>query len=184
MSFRELIAKALINNGTSLDRLGRGEEAIAVFDDVIVRLAGSPELPLLEAVVKALLSKGLALGELGRRDEEIALYDDVAARFGSAPELCLRKLVASALVNKGVRLGQLDRSEEAVAVSDEVATRFGSAPEAPLRDLVRQRSPTKKSLSTSSAEAVCRRRVEETVARGSDRASISPNLRVHCRRSW
>jgi hypothetical protein len=41
------------NKGVALGALGRSEEAIAGYDDVLARLAMVPELPLREQVAKA-----------------------------------------------------------------------------------------------------------------------------------
>ena len=75
-------AKALVNKGVTLGTLGRSEEEIGVYDDVVARFGGAAELALLEPVARALVNKGVALGTLGRSEESIGVYDDVVARFG------------------------------------------------------------------------------------------------------
>ena len=135
-ALREQVAKALFNLGVRLGELGRSEEAIAVYDDLLARFGTATELPLREQVARALVSKGVRLGALGRSEEAIAVYDDLLARFGTATELPLREQVARALVNKGVRLGALGRSEDAIAVYDDLLARFGTATELPLREQV------------------------------------------------
>ena len=70
----------------TLGQLGRREEAIAVYDDVVGRFGTATELPLLEEVARALVNKGVTLGQLGCNEEEIAVYDDVVGRFGTATE--------------------------------------------------------------------------------------------------
>jgi methyltransferase (TIGR00027 family) len=79
---------------------GRGEDAIAAYDDLLSRLATATELPLRELVANSLVKKGVTLSALGRGEDAIAAYDDLRARFASAIELPLRELVANALVNK------------------------------------------------------------------------------------
>ena len=69
----ELVARALFNKGVSLGALDRGEEAIAVYDDLIARFSSATELPLREQVAKALVNKGGRLGALNRNEEEIAV---------------------------------------------------------------------------------------------------------------
>jgi tetratricopeptide (TPR) repeat protein len=95
----------------TLDALGRSDEAIALYDNVIARFGAAPEPALRELVAKTLFNKGVTLGGLGRSDEEIAAYDDLLGRFGAASEPALREQVAKALVNKGVRLGALGIAE-------------------------------------------------------------------------
>ncbi|MBU1184017.1 MAG: tetratricopeptide repeat protein [Proteobacteria bacterium] len=133
---RSEIARALVNKGVALGSLGRGEDAIAVYDEVISRFGDAEELPLREQVARALMNKGVALESLGRGEDEIAVYDEVIRRFGDAEELPLRERVARALVNKGITLGSLGRGEDAITVYDEVIRRFGDAEELPLRERV------------------------------------------------
>ncbi len=130
------VARALVNKGNTLGRLSRGEEAIAVYDDVVSRFGAADEAALRGHVVRALVNKGFWLGELGRSGEEIAVYDDVIGRFGIASGVVFQEELAQALFNKGVRLGGLGRGGEAVAVYNDVVGRFGTAVEAALRGLV------------------------------------------------
>ena len=127
---------ASINVGVLLGQLGRSEEALVVYDDVIARYADAPEPALREQVARALFNKGARLGQLGRSEEELVVYDDVIARYADAPEPALREQVARARVNKGARLGQLGRSEEELVVYDDVIARYADAPEPALREQV------------------------------------------------
>jgi tetratricopeptide (TPR) repeat protein len=133
---RSIQANALVNKGATLGQLGRNEEAIAVYEDVVARFGTASEPALREPVAKALVNKGVRLGQLSRGEEGIVVYEDVVARFGAAPEPALREPVAKALVNKGVTLGQLRRREEEIAVYEDVVARFGAAPEPALREEV------------------------------------------------
>ena len=54
---REQVAKALVNKGAALGQLGRNEEAIAIYDDVITRFGSAPESSLREMVTEALAAK-------------------------------------------------------------------------------------------------------------------------------
>ena len=118
-------ATALFNTGIVLGELNRGEEEIAVYNEIVRRFGEATEVELREQVARALINKGIALRQQDRCEEAIAVYDKVVRRFGEATEVELRKLVARALLNKGIALGQKDRSEEAIAVYDEVVRRFG-----------------------------------------------------------
>jgi tetratricopeptide (TPR) repeat protein len=110
-------AQALFNKGIALGELGRSEEEIAVYDDLLARFGNAIELPLREQVATALVNKGITLDALDRREEAIAVYDDVLTRFGNATEPALREQVATALVNKGITLDALDRREEAKSLA-------------------------------------------------------------------
>ncbi|HWR76338.1 MAG TPA: hypothetical protein VN283_03905 [Thiobacillus sp.] len=98
------IARALYNKGVALGQLGRREDEIVVYDDLLSRFGEATELPLREHVAKALLHKGVILGQLGRSGDEIAVYDDLLSRFGEATELPLREIMAIANNGKGFAL--------------------------------------------------------------------------------
>ena len=84
-----------------LDQLGRSEEAIRVFDEVVARFGQASEPDIRLAAATALVRKGVRLGQLGRVDEAIRSYDEVVARFGQESEPGIREQVALALRNKG-----------------------------------------------------------------------------------
>jgi hypothetical protein len=126
---RSRAARALINKGITLGRLGRNEEEIAVYENVIERFAAAREPALEEQVGRGLFNKGVSLGQIGRRSEQIATYDDVVKRYGTRTELPLRELVAQAQLNKGAALSGLGRCDEAIAVYRDVIGRFGDAGE-------------------------------------------------------
>ena len=132
----EDFAFARFNEGYAFGQLGRSEEAIAAYDDIVARYGAAREAALRERVVRALVNKGVRLGALNRIDEEIAVYDEVIAGYGAAREAALREEVARALVNKGVALGHLNRHEEAIKVYDDVVAHYGAASEVTLRQLV------------------------------------------------
>jgi tetratricopeptide (TPR) repeat protein len=136
LRLRGRVAKALLYKGITLGDLGRSEEEIAVYDEVVSRFADARVPALRERVANALFNKGGTLGTLGRGEEAIAVYDEVVRRFADAKEPALRELVAKALVNKGHRLGTLGRSEEAIAIYDEVVNRFADHKEPALREQV------------------------------------------------
>ena len=96
----ELVAKALFNKGVTLGALGRSQNAIACYDDLLACFGAATGLPLRVLVANTVFNKGVTLSALGRREEAIAAYDDLLSRFAAATELPLRELVANALVNK------------------------------------------------------------------------------------
>ena len=67
------MAKALFNKGLRLGRLGKAEEAIAVYDEIVKRFGESPDLSLEETVAKSLLFKAGCLLDADHWDEAQAL---------------------------------------------------------------------------------------------------------------
>ena len=130
------ITQFLFNRGVLLGELGRGEEEIKAYDEVLSRFGDAREPALREPVAKALVNKGVSLSQIGRGEEAIKAYDDVLSRFRDAPEPALREQVAKALFNKGVSLGQLGRRQEEIKAYDELLSRFRDAPEPALREPV------------------------------------------------
>ena len=129
-------AEELFDKAFTLGTLGRNEEEIAVYDDLLARFSHATQFELRRLVARALFNKAFTLGTLGRKEEEIAFYDDLLARFSNENLMSVRQLVANALINKGVTLGTLGRNEEEIAVYDDLLARFGSVTELPLRQWV------------------------------------------------
>lgn len=121
------INSALFNKGVALAQLGRWQEAIAAYDDLVRRTGGSPVLGLRETAVRALFNKGASLSGHQRYEEAIAVYDDLVRLYADAPEPSLREAVAKALINKGIALAELDRPVEALSVLDEVVARWDNS---------------------------------------------------------
>jgi tetratricopeptide (TPR) repeat protein len=88
----ELVATALYNKAVSLGALGRDEDAIAVYDDIVARFRTYDAPALREFVAKALLNKAISLGTLGRDEDAIAVYDDIVVRFENDDRPPLREL--------------------------------------------------------------------------------------------
>ncbi len=121
------INSALFNKGVVLAQLGRWEEAIAAYDELVRRTGGSSLLGLRENAVRALFNKGASLAEHQRFEEAIAVYDELVSRYSDATESSLREAVAKALINKGIVLAELDRPVEALSALDEVVTRWDNS---------------------------------------------------------
>ncbi|MBU2027599.1 MAG: hypothetical protein KJ814_08310, partial [Proteobacteria bacterium] len=107
LPLRDGVALALLNKGVALGSLGRAEEEIAVYDEVISRFGNAEELPLRERVARALMNKRVALESLARGEDAIAVCDEVISRFGNAEELPLRKQVACALNGKAWKVYEI-----------------------------------------------------------------------------
>lgn len=118
-------AKALVNKGFALGKLGRHEEAIAAYREALGRFGDSSEPFLRGQAARALVNIGATLGILGRNKEAVAAYDEADRRFGGSPEPTISEQIARALVNKGADLRYLGENEEAIATYDEVLRRFG-----------------------------------------------------------
>ena len=95
MSSAEIAAVSGVNLGVVLGEMGRSEEGIEAYDEVLARFGDAPEAALREPVAKALVNKGVTLGVLGRSEGDRGLRR-VLARFGDAPEAALRDAAARA----------------------------------------------------------------------------------------
>jgi tetratricopeptide (TPR) repeat protein len=136
-SVDEVVALAGFDLGVVRGDLGRSEDAVRAYEQVVARFGDATEPGLREHVAKALVGKGVSLRALRRFEDELGAYNEVVARFGDATEpALLRELVARALFTRGARLGDLERFEEAVGVYDEVVERFGEASEPAVREQV------------------------------------------------
>ena len=135
---RELISDrvytALFNKGVVLAQLGRTDEAIACYDQLVAEAKGSRKASLQQSAVRALFNKGTRLTSLARLEEAIEVYDSLIHDYADTGAPGLLLAVGKALINKGIALAELDRSAEAVAVLDEVATRWSAAPDPQLRE--------------------------------------------------
>ena len=105
-------AAAHLNLGLPLQRLRRGDEALATYDRA---LALRPDYP------EALLNRGNTLLDLGRHEEGLASYDRV---------LAVRPAHAAALYNRGRALQGLKRHAEALASYDHALALRPDYPEA------------------------------------------------------
>jgi tetratricopeptide (TPR) repeat protein len=132
----ECVAGALVNKGHELGELGRGDEALTVFDTVVSRYWNRPEVDILAQVASALVTKGYRLGKLRRAEEELATYDMLELEFQGRTEAAIAEQVAKSLFNRAFRLGQLGRVMEELAIYDALALRFGERVEAGIAEWV------------------------------------------------
>lgn len=119
-----------------LAKEGHLDEAIAAYDEIVLRFGESERPDLQIQVAMALVNKGFTLGQLNRSEDAVAAYDEVVKRFGASKRPELLKQVAMALFSKGVTLNELDRSEDAIAAYDEIVNRFGESGQAELLKLI------------------------------------------------
>lgn len=110
-SARECRAMTQINKGIALLKLGRFEDAAAVYDE-FVQETDPVEFP--EMTAAALLNRAAALERLGRFAEAIAALDLVSEQFGRAVHGNQRETAATAQVAKAVLLERLGQHEDAL----------------------------------------------------------------------
>jgi tetratricopeptide (TPR) repeat protein len=151
---RKQVAAALLQAGALLRELGRPDEAIGAYADLVRRFpsgaiaargfyelgttlgeAGRHEdaIAALTAVrgplaAQALVRRALELAALGQVDEEIRVYDQVVRNHRDEPEW-----VGKALFNKALALERAGRGPEALGALAAVAERFGEHPDPAVR---------------------------------------------------
>jgi tetratricopeptide (TPR) repeat protein len=167
---------ALFNKGVVLAQMGRADEAIAIYDDLVARTGGSRQLGLRESAVRALFNKGASLGALHRHEEAVDVYDELIGTFSSEPGPGMSEAVGKAMVNKGIALAELDRLPEAVGVLDEVVKRWSESTDPVLRERAVKALLNKAAAMLQMGQEAIALNVYETIENlyGRDRA---PNIR-------
>ena len=148
---REQVAWALFNKGVTLGGLGRTQEALRTYNELLARFAESREPDVREQVSRAVLnagvleatvqermarapaSQGTTLGTLGSAQDPSGYFDQAVKPVQHSTTTDLPADSVSALMGRGVALGNV---EEAIAVYDQVIARFGSATEVQVRKYV------------------------------------------------
>jgi tetratricopeptide (TPR) repeat protein len=120
---QERVAYALLLKGLSLEKLGRSEEGVLVYERLVARYVDSPDTKTRRHVAWALNNRAFVLKELGRREEAIASYDELIARFADSRAPEIRQRVAWAFWNKADVLRQLARDAEAGATYEQLIAR-------------------------------------------------------------
>src|SRR5438445_13624510 len=80
------VVRALLNKAACLGRGEKKEDAVRVYDEVIMRFDGATDAWMRERVAAALVGKGENLTKSGRSTEAIAIYNEVITRFQDADE--------------------------------------------------------------------------------------------------
>ena len=93
---RQNVAIAMYGKGRALAHLGRDEEALEVYDEVIASYDRESQPELTKHVARALLSKGLALERLDRKQDAAGTYNDLLALEAGSEDAAIEKLAASA----------------------------------------------------------------------------------------
>ncbi len=80
----------------ALSHLGRQEEALARYDEILAMWGDSSASELRRQVATASVRRGVALDQMDRRDDAIAAFDDVVRRFGDSRDPAVLAEVQSA----------------------------------------------------------------------------------------
>ncbi|HTK61451.1 MAG TPA: tetratricopeptide repeat protein [Pseudonocardia sp.] len=123
-------ANTLIAKASTLAPLGRREEELATYDEVIDSYGDDPEPVLRRFVAQAMLNKASELRSL-------ELFDEVIYRYAQDLDLVIIHCVARAFLSSGICLWDAGRRDEAIARFDEVL-RFRPARDPNIRAVVAQ----------------------------------------------
>jgi tetratricopeptide (TPR) repeat protein len=129
------VATTLERKGVRLARQGLVAEALAAYDEILVRYPDATEPRLREAVTRALSNRASLLALSRRNDEAIVVAESLADRLAHASEPNAPRSLARGLAGEAMALFQQERWEEAVAVFDTLVSRFGDAEDPSLRGI-------------------------------------------------
>ena len=118
----EQMAEALVTRAQALGQMGKSDEAIEVYDQMIERLDADTTPGVEPQVALALMNKSLLLNRIGREDEGISACDRLVSRFGTRRDGFFPILVASALDGKGRALTEQDDVSGALSAYDQALT--------------------------------------------------------------
>ena len=121
------LAVPMMNKANSLYHLGRYEESLGLYDDVVRRFAETSDEDPGGSAMDARLARAVVLRCLGRHDDALAAFDDVWLLSAANGEADAARRAATALIGKGMLFGELQRIAEALDVYDEVARQFGAS---------------------------------------------------------
>ena len=95
-TLREWVANALIKKGVALVSMGRINQALEAYDDVLARFGDARAPVLQEWVATALVKEGMILVALGLVPAALDVYNEILRRFGDAAEGAAGEAVADA----------------------------------------------------------------------------------------
>jgi tetratricopeptide (TPR) repeat protein len=126
-------AQALVDRGIAFMVAGRPMEAVAAYDEVLLRFGDADSPRLAEQAARALVEKAFALALNDRDAEAIVLTNALIARLREDRAPHQPFLLAAALLNKGQALFNQGRCEEAVEVYDTLIAYYQDTHEPALR---------------------------------------------------
>ena len=121
---------AVIHEAEALEETGRIEDAISLYDQVILRLVPHESLRTDSQLAIAILSKAMLLNVTNRWRDAIDICDDLIEFFGSRKEEFIAAHVAIALGSKGLAMAGLGRWTDALSNVNEALVRLNSMDEA------------------------------------------------------
>ncbi|MEQ1890782.1 MAG: tetratricopeptide repeat protein [Alphaproteobacteria bacterium] len=137
MKNEDIYGFARFSEAHALGQLGRQQEAIAAYDDVIARYDASIAPELQEWVARALVSKGVELALSEQLQKAIDVWDKVIQRYGASDASALQEHVANALYNKAASLILLGQYRAGIAACDDIIARYGQDKRPEIRPVMR-----------------------------------------------
>jgi tetratricopeptide (TPR) repeat protein len=123
--FRGQFARALVQQGQTLARLERLDDAMKVWDELLESFNDATEPPLAMGVAIAYFGKAAAQRRLDHLDDALNTYDELVLRFSTSPFPVLRQRVDAALSEKVFVLLLDQRYDEAIVVANAAVERLG-----------------------------------------------------------
>ena len=123
---QRLVAKAILDRGSSRLLLGDQDANLAAHQEVIERYSKSEAPELQPVVAEALFGAGVWLVAKGDDASAIAVLDDVVERYIASDEPEIQVTVADALLLRGHKRGERGDVEAEIADCTLVIDRFGS----------------------------------------------------------
>lgn len=131
------VAEALARKASALNKLGRLDQAVNVWDELIRRYDEEPSPRGSLVIMTALFWKARHLEQSGRHSEPLATVNELVKRSQSqAEDDALTLLVVRALAVRARGLAALGSVDEAVSCAEEILARAGPAHEPELRQWV------------------------------------------------
>ena len=113
----KLAAEALFNKGVTLGKLGREDDEIAAYDEIVRRFGSSDAPNLQETIATALILKALAAIQAGNPDIVLTICDDIECRISPPNPNAIRSMWLRA--NALVLLGQHAKAMRALKAAYE-----------------------------------------------------------------
>ena len=130
---KRICAYAAVRRGEELGGLGRSDQQIAAYDDIIVRYAGFKEHAMREVVLRALEGKLLAYREQEDFEATLEACDELLERFEADTMYYATDAVARTLIRKGDVLNKLGKMGPELACYDRVVGTWADSPDQTLR---------------------------------------------------
>lgn len=109
----------------ALRELGQEKDMLAIYDEIVNRLAACDEPEAIDRMTFALLCKGTQLAKSEHYEAAIQAYDDLVNRCSETISPDRTERWATGLVNKAHALAQLGKNNEALEVCESALARIG-----------------------------------------------------------